>query len=370
MSSTRVFIAHAQDDELLAGSLKQCLTNHLKISSEEVFVSSDGSISPSQDFPTAIKKSLREAAAVLAVLTPHSVNRLWVHFEAGGAFFWPDSHNRKDLIVLRARGLDASALPDTLRFQTARDLRLEKTVTELLRHLHDLLRLPGQFDIDDSGVKKLVKAARCPSSAIAPAAVPSLQSIVYPNRGDAAMLQILNQRLAGASKIDTVGIANNRLTCDVSVDFYRDFLTARKGNLRLLFLDPAGKQIRAREKAENRERGALSFVVRHNLEDVQRFLHECANENPSVASNVAVRLYDFAPHLNLIVVDDVAAFVHYYGTHSRGYDAPSFVITEAEPRVLAWYRQEFESLWALGSPVRTINETSRKSPALRRGPRR
>ena len=179
--------------------------------------------------------------------------------------------------------------------------------------------------------------------------------VVARHRSDPVRVDPLREALHRAKRIDVVGIANNALTSDSSIEFYKQFLLTRKGRARLLFLDPDSDAIHEREAAESRQPGTLSLFVQHNLEDVVRFLTQCAEDNPTVVSRVEVRLYKATPALNAIVVDDDVAFVHYYGSHSRGYDVPTFVISrQGASEVFDFYRHEFDSLWDAATPWREL----------------
>lgn len=174
---------------------------------------------------------------------------------------------------------------------------------------------------------------------------------VFPNRGDIGFGHELSASLEAAVRIDAVGLGNNKLTSDASLDFYRSFLVQRRGRLRIMFLNPEGSEISKREDGEHRDRGTLRYAVKHNLEDIRAFIKACTSEDAAVASNVEVRLYDFPPSINTIIIDNTTAFVHYYGVHARGYDAPSMIVTAAHQTLLAWYRSEFESLWQFGQKL-------------------
>lgn len=80
-------------------------------------------------------------------------------------------------------------------------------------------------------------------------------------------------------------------------------------------------------------------------------LRACGGSGPSVDEAVKIYLYDFAPHLNCILIDSNIAFVHHYGTHSRGFDAPALTLWRNRSPAYEFYSAEFESLWTLGYPA-------------------
>lgn len=157
--SNKVFIAHAEADtdvEIVA-QLKHVLCQWLPCSTSEVFSSSDHeSIKSYEDFPDAIKKAVRNASAVMVVLTPNSVSRPWVHFEAGGAYF---GSNKNRLFVVTALGIGPDSLPSNLLFKSVRDLGREADVRQLIADLRQTLGYSGTPPIGEPSLARLVDIA-------------------------------------------------------------------------------------------------------------------------------------------------------------------------------------------------------------------
>lgn len=157
-------------------------------------------------------------------------------------------------------------------------------------------------------------------------------------------VEIFLEEIKQSDFIAAIGIANNELTADLSVDFYRDFFVNRNGKLKIMFAKPQCEQIISREKHENRANGSLSFFILHNIEDLNSYISQCGN----ISCDYQIRVYDFYPKTNCIITNNYV-FVHYYGQASRGLDVPTFVISKEEnPDIYDYYMSEFESLWALG----------------------
>lgn len=106
------FISHASQDVELAKQLQELLSKAIPSLMGKVFVSSDGDSIPAYvKWEPAIIKAHQESSAVVALMTPNSVFRPWVIYEAGGANF----QRRKPLFVVRANGLTADSLPEPLK---------------------------------------------------------------------------------------------------------------------------------------------------------------------------------------------------------------------------------------------------------------
>jgi hypothetical protein len=106
-----IFISHASVDlalaELLAKHIDECEPQR-----KRTFLSSrPGDIQADAEWVEVIQKNLRNADAYVILLTIHSVDRPWVSFEAGAAWY-----SQKTCILVRA-GLAASEIPEPLSFK-------------------------------------------------------------------------------------------------------------------------------------------------------------------------------------------------------------------------------------------------------------
>lgn len=171
------------------------------------------------------------------------------------------------------------------------------------------------------------------------------QPIIYQNRKSQKRQLSLSQKLHSATKIYASGLGLYELTSDTTTEFYKDFLVKRKGELCLLFLDPNGKEIKARNTIEGRREFALTHIVQSNLKDLSEMVAECYSENPTILQNVEVKFYDRPLRLNSIFVDNDTALIHHYGEKSRGAEAPSFEICKLKNEfIFNWYFKEWEYL--------------------------
>lgn len=195
------------------------------------------------------------------------------------------------------------------------------------------------------------RLARIQTDLTALAAVSAGAVAVVANRTSDIRTREFSAQLNQATSITAIGIANNVLTSELTPAFYKDFLLGRQGQLQIMFLDPDGAEIKEREKVEARAEGALSFFVKHNLEDFKSFISSCAAVNPRVVERVEVRLYDFPPSLNCVIFNNSVAFVHHYGTHARGPDAPTLIVTADAPDIFGFYVSEMEAVWKLGKTM-------------------
>ena len=108
---TSYFISHAALDAE-AGALIQTTISDLDQADPEVFLSTRaGDIPGGEPWLDEIKKRLDRAEIVFLLLTPVSVRRWWIWFEAGAAWLRAD----KTLIPVLAGGLSPTEVPEPLR---------------------------------------------------------------------------------------------------------------------------------------------------------------------------------------------------------------------------------------------------------------
>src|SRR5262245_33572170 len=104
----RIFISHAVANSRLASALADSLERS-KVGVTTFLSSRPGDIEADHEWIRDVEEALRAADAVVIVLTPESVLRPWVNFEAGAAWF----ANRK-LVLVRIQALQPHEIPSPL----------------------------------------------------------------------------------------------------------------------------------------------------------------------------------------------------------------------------------------------------------------
>ena len=86
MSVNTVFVSHTHEDADFARVLKEWLDETF-LGAVECFVSSSPeSLGPGTDWPELLKKNLQNSSLSLVLLSPGSLARPWLNFEAGAAY--------------------------------------------------------------------------------------------------------------------------------------------------------------------------------------------------------------------------------------------------------------------------------------------
>lgn len=114
-----VFISFIHEDQKIAEAVQALLREQLR--TKDVFVSSDQwQVFAGEDWLHRIHGELGSAKVVVLLLSPRSVERPWVNFEAGAAWI-----SEKPLVPVCFGGLSKSALPKPYSSLQALDLRQE-----------------------------------------------------------------------------------------------------------------------------------------------------------------------------------------------------------------------------------------------------
>ena len=110
---TRIFISHKHSDETIAHKLFDFIKSALKLDDEDILCTSDpdsGLTFNSNTISDQLKRNLKGAEALIALITTDSLRSPWIPFEIGS--FWP---TEKPIILILGPGLSPSSLPGPLK---------------------------------------------------------------------------------------------------------------------------------------------------------------------------------------------------------------------------------------------------------------
>lgn len=155
----------------------------------------------------------------------------------------------------------------------------------------------------------------------------------------------------GAEQISMVGLSLN-LLCQSYPDRSLLHLLESGTVVQCLFLDPAGRYIKEREREESHPEGVLSTLTTLNIQTLQR-LH--GKLSPQARENLHIRTYDEAVRFNITVIDDATCVVQPYLPDARGVESPTFVIEKQPglPGLFETFSQVFKSMWARSGEITT-----------------
>jgi len=125
-----------------------------------------------------------------------------------------------------------------------------------------------------------------------------------------------------ARHIRAAGLSLN-LVCQQLPDRQLSALVAGGARLTCLFLDPNGAAIKAREREEEHEPGALSTLTSFNI----ALLSRLRDRLPADArDSIRLAIYDETIRFNIILADDRVCVAQPYLPQARGIDAPTFLM--------------------------------------------
>ncbi len=151
----RIFISHATADQNLAGLLQRVIVKSLKLPSNQVFCSSDNeSMKLGKKDEPQLAEAHSQAKAVVALMTPKSIFRPWVIYEAGGA----DFSASKPLFVVLANGITVDCLPAPIKSWHAGYLENLSDISRLCESLGGMLNLQVQKKCQADQVQKKCQA--------------------------------------------------------------------------------------------------------------------------------------------------------------------------------------------------------------------
>lgn len=143
MSKKQIFISHTKDEADFAESLSTWFKNILD-KQIRVFVSSDNgeSIPLGSEWLEKIKESLKSTNIILVLVSHKSIEKKWIHFEAGAGYI-----RNIPVIPVCIGGITAKELPDPLNFLQAVELPNDKNELALIKKIIKItnLNLPESF---------------------------------------------------------------------------------------------------------------------------------------------------------------------------------------------------------------------------------
>jgi hypothetical protein len=172
---------------------------------------------------------------------------------------------------------------------------------------------------------------------------------VYATRSEFMSRMPPHALLDGASQIRASGLSLN-LICHHYADNRLIDLINRGARLRLLFLDPDGQAIGAREREEGYAPGHLSMLTTLNIQNMLRRVRD--RVEPQARANLEVAVYDETVRFNILLLDDRLCIAQPYLPELRGVDSPTLVM---RPRagtdgLFTTFNTLFDRLWQRAQP--------------------
>ncbi len=117
VSPTKIFISHIADEQAKIAAAKEFLEKTFGESIKIFAASTWDSVQPGDDWFKRIQDAITTSDVMLVFLSTESVNRPWILFETGAAWF-----SKKKVIPICYEGMTPSSLPDPIRRLQAVDI--------------------------------------------------------------------------------------------------------------------------------------------------------------------------------------------------------------------------------------------------------
>jgi hypothetical protein len=171
---------------------------------------------------------------------------------------------------------------------------------------------------------------------------------IYPSRSEFTSKMPPCALFDCAREIRAAGLSLN-LICQQYADTQLAQIVRDGARLRLLFLDPAGASIRAREAEEDQQAGQLSALTALNLQGVLRVRDKLPAD---VRERIEVATYDQPIRFNITLINGELCIAQPYLPHARGVEAPTMVINKRWPSAGLYpvFERTFDELWDGGQP--------------------
>jgi hypothetical protein len=336
-----VFMSHIHEEALVATLLQQELSRIL-LNGIEFFVSSEREcIRAGDEWLNKIRDALCQARVVIVLLSPRSVDRNWINFEAGAAWLM----GNKCVVPLCHAGLRPSNLPQPLHSFSGLDLKDPHDLQELA----GLIAKEAGLSLPHEDWARLSKLLGDASSSVRVKHLHphrDCQIRLLPRCGDPKTRQMLYRSMSSAKQIGIFGIGLSFLW---DSGFFARFekrvlggaVAARKCMAHFRSADILRRL--KEEPAHPIGIGGSETLVRSLLEVEARV---------SDPNRFSLRLFDHYPTYATLQFDD-EIYLYPYCFKSLGNAAPTFYWRGKDPAA-QFFREQFEALWSHSQPAEQV----------------
>lgn len=144
--ATKIFVSHIADEQAEIAGVKDFLEKTFSENIKIFAASSWDSVQPGDDWFKRIEEAISSSDVMLVFLSTESVNRPWILFETGAAWF-----SKKKVIPVCYKGMVPAALPEPIRRLQAVDINAPspaESFSRLAQAIQTSCSLPNPKPID------------------------------------------------------------------------------------------------------------------------------------------------------------------------------------------------------------------------------
>lgn len=337
-----VFISHVNEEAAVAGFLQDRLSG-MFLGGVNFFVSSDRrSLRGGDHWLNSIGEALSTCSVVLCVLSPGSIERAWVNFEAGAGWF------QKRVIPVCHSGLKPSHLPQPLQSLVGYDLHDPLDLRELSAVIGEaagLLSPNADWDLMARSLSEVVATiAQRPHQPFG-----ASPCAVFASSEDIGTIGSLERSLRECQTIAMYSIGLNFFWNASHLRVFEERLRLGQCTARVCMANFKSDSILGRLDDEPEHPIGVAGAE-HLLRRLVRM--ENAFED---SDRLAVRVFEHYPTYAMLAFDD-ELYIYMYGYKTLGNSSPTFYWWGKDPAA-KFYRDQFEVIWDDAQPARLLYGT-------------
>lgn len=336
-----IFISHIHEEAALASELKSNLSRML-LDGVEFFVSSDReSIRGGDDWLIRIKEGLSHACIVIVIVSPRSVTRTWINFEAGAGWL------RQRVVPVCHSGLKPSQLPHPLQHLYSFDI-------EDPHDLRDLCRLVGEaagLAVPKEDWPQFSETLQQCARNIGPLELQPYGADpcwVFPKSEDLRTIDALEQSLTSCKEAHLLSIGLNFFWNATYLQILEDRVARSEMRARICMANFKSPEILKRLDEEPGH--PIGIPGSEHL--IRRLLR--LEQSVDDRTRFSLNLFSHTPTYAALIFDD-EVYVYPYGYKALGNFSPTF-FWKGKNSAIQFFKQQFDLIWNDSTPALEIYE--------------
>ncbi len=334
-----VFISHVHEEAELANSMKASLS-HMLLGGVDFFVSSDReSIRGGDDWLVKIKDALSNACIVVVLVSPRSINRTWINFEAGAGWL------RQRVVPLCHSGMQPSQLPNPLQRLYSFDIE----VPHDLRDLCQLVAEAANLHVPEAEWGQLSEQLKQSALGSGPPIVQPYGASscwVFPTSEDLRTITSLEKSLNSCEEASLFATGLNFFWNAGYFQLLEDRIS--KAELRVQICMANFRSQVIIDRLEDEPEHPIGILGSEHLVKRLMRLEDRINDRARFSLN----LFSHYPTYAMLIFDE-EIYVYPYGFKALGNSSPTFYWKGKDPAI-QFFKQQFILIWDQSTPATEI----------------
>lgn len=324
-----IVISHIHEEEALAFALQNALTE-LFLGGVTFFVSPDrASVDGGDLWLHRIKEAILKSEIVIPLISPRSINRNWINFEAGAGWL------SKRVVPLCHSGMSKTDIPEPLHSLRLFDIESDEDIRDLCELIGRCADLAARKSEISNVAMQLRQAAHgMKTHRLAPAGTDPCW--VFASSEDPHALDAMEESLNRCASASMCSIALNFFWGARRLENFKRRVLERRMSARVLMANFDSENIRRRLEEEQGETVGASGG-KHLVDKLVELERQVDDKEW-----FTIRTFDHVPTYAMLLFDD-EAFIYPYGFATVGNLSPTFYFNTSQA-ASAFFEQEFEAI--------------------------